>query len=309
MAEFQTFVIVNPRSANGRTGREWKRLETKLQRVIGPFDSALTEAPGHATDLARAALRNGYDLIISAGGDGTNNEVINGWFQRDRAINAKAAFATLPLGTGGDFRKTLKVPRDPLAAAAIVRNAKSRYIDAGKITYTTDEGRRTGYFINIADAGVGGVTVRNVNRTTKMFGGFVSFLWGTVKTSLAYRNLPMRWRVDAGPWREEKVYALIVANGRYFGGGMHIAPEARLDDGLFDVVVIGDVSKTAMALSASALYNGTIAKHAHVHVSRGERVEATSEEEVLLDVDGEQPGRLPATFKVLPGALMARGLF
>jgi len=311
MPRVPTFVIVNPKSASGRTGREWSEIEEPLQRAMGPFDAKLTERPMHAADLAREALQAGYETICVAGGDGTNYEVINGWFDESgKAWNPDAAFATLPLGTGGDFRKSLGIPRDPLDAAEVIRSTKARPIDAGRLTYTGHDGSgKRGHFINIADAGVSGQVVKTVETTTKPLGGFLSFLLGTMITNFTYRNQHVRLRLDDGEWRDAKVYNLVVANGRYFGGGMEIAPEARLDDGLFDVVVMGDISQRELLREFSVMYRGRRYRNPKIQYLRAEKVEATSEDTVLLDVDGEGPGRLPATFEIMPGALKARGLF
>ncbi|MBZ0252835.1 MAG: diacylglycerol kinase family lipid kinase [Candidatus Methylomirabilis sp.] len=306
----RTLVIVNPKSAAGKTGREWGRLERDLRGVLGDFDARLTERPRHAGELAREGLKEGYELIVSAGGDGTNFEVVNGWFEEDKAVNPAACFATLPLGTGGDFRKSLGIPRDPIEAAKIIREAPARPIDAARLGYTTMEGRPAScHFINIADLGIGGEASERVNRTSKRFGGFVSFLWATSVATLLYKNKRVRYRLDDGPWMEETVYSLNCANGRFFGGGMEIAPEGKLDDGLFEVVILGDMTKPQVFRETGAVYKGRRIEHPLVRYARARKVEATSREDVLLDVDGEVPGKLPATFEILPGAINVRGRF
>lgn len=305
-------VIVNPNSAGGQTRRRWSQLEASIGDAMGEFRALFTERPGHATELARAALREGADLVIAMGGDGTTNEVVNGFFDGTERVRPGASFAVLPAGTGGDFIKTTGSPRLLADAARGIaqQRAHPRVIDAARLTYLDSDGASAmRHFINIASFGVGGLVDRYVNRSSKKLGGKASFLLATVRASFAYKNARCRIRLDGGEPVERKIYSVAVANGRYFGGGMHIAPGAKLDDGRFDVVTIGDVSVATMFLNTSKIYAGTHIALPFVTVEHATRVdaEATDGEEVLLDVDGEQPGRLPATFELLPGAISVVG--
>lgn len=304
-------LIVNPNSAGGRTRAAWPRTEAMLREALGPFHPLFTERTGHATDLTRAALRDGADLVIALGGDGTLNEVVNGFFECDatgnwRAVRPEAAFGLLPAGTGGDFPRTLGTPRVLADAAHGLARARRRRIDAGRLDYLDGDGRpATRHFINITSFGIGGLVDRYVNQSSKSLGGRASFFLASTRASLGYRNARVRLSLDDGPAEEHVVYNVAVANGRYFGGGMHIAPDAALDDGLFDVVTIGDVGMGTMLWHAAKIYRGTHVTLPFVTVERARRVRAESVggEEVLLDMDGEQPGRLPATFEILPGAI------
>ncbi len=308
-------VIVNPNSAGERTRRRWPQLEAVLRDALGPFRARFTERAGHATDLARAALRDGADLVIAMGGDGTLNEVVNGFFDESarEPIRPEAAVALLPAGTGGDFPKTLGLPRDLGDAARKIAGARPRSIDVGRLEYLAHDGRRaTRHFINIASFGIGGLVDRYVNASgaKAALGGRASFFLASLRASVAYKNAEVRVRLDDGADEQRTVYSVAVANGRYFGGGMKIAPDAALDDGRFDVVTIGDVSMGTMLLHGSKVYSGAHVNLPFVRVERARRVhaESTRGEEVLLDVDGEQPGRLPATFELLPGAIRIVGL-
>jgi YegS/Rv2252/BmrU family lipid kinase len=304
-----TVVIVNPNSAGGQTRRRWPRLEATLREAIGAFQPLFTERAGHATALARQALRDGAELVVSRGGDGTLNEVVNGFFDAARPaapINHTAALALLPAGTGGDFPKTLGTPRDFDHAARALAAARPRPIDVGRLEYLDHEGQPAlRHFINIASFGIGGLVDRYVNRSSKALGGKASFFLASLRATLAYKNAPVRITLDEGASSERTVYSVAVANGRYFGGGMKIAPDAALDDGAFDVITIGDVAKHTMLLHGTRVYSGTHTSLPFVTVERARRVRAESSrgEVVLLDVDGEQPGRLPATFEILPGAV------
>ncbi len=299
-------VIVNPNSAGGQTRRRWPHLEQEIRASLGEFDALFTERPGHATDLARGALRGGADLVVAMGGDGTINEVVNGFFAGTEAVKPGAAFAVLPAGTGGDFVKTAGVPRDLGRAARAIAEGRSRPIDAARLTYIASDGNRAArHFVNIASFGISGLVDQYVNKSSKSLGGKASFFLASVKASLAYKNARVKLKLDGGEPIERVVYTCAVANGRYFGGGMEIAPAAKLDDGKFEVVTVGDVGMMTMLRHSSKIYRGAHVKLPFVTVEQAARVEAEAAdgEEVLLDVDGEQPGRLPAMFELLPGAL------
>jgi YegS/Rv2252/BmrU family lipid kinase len=301
-------LIVNPNSAGGQTRRRWAQLEATLRAELGAFHPLFTERPGHATELARGALRDGAELIVAMGGDGTLNEVVNGFFEDGgRApLRADAALGLLPAGTGGDFPKTIGLPKQLRDAARMLASARPRPVDVGRLEYLAHDGKTAvRHFINIASFGIGGLVDRYVNQSSKALGGTASFFLASLRASIAYKNAEVRLRLDDNAHEVRTVYSVAVANGRYFGGGMKMAPDAALDDGLFDVVTIGDVGVGTMIRHTSKIYSGTHIALPFVRVERARRViaESTRGEEVLLDVDGEQPGRLPATFELLPGAV------
>ncbi|RMF13665.1 MAG: diacylglycerol kinase family lipid kinase [Candidatus Dadabacteria bacterium] len=302
--------IVNPRASNGRCGRIWRNiLAPWLEREHPGHDVRLTERGGHATDLAREAAAAGR-AVISVGGDGTHNEVVSGLLASDRIGNI--VFGCLTLGTGGDFRRTLQLPRDPIEQAAELlqdlADGQTIAIDAGRLEYIDHDGQQaTRGFLNIASFGIGGEVDDRVNRTTKMFGGFASFLIGSIRANFAYRNRPVRITIDGKELPVAKVFNVAVANGRFFGGGMQIAPNALPCDGLFDIVSLGDLTFAQKLAFASRVYRGTHLSVPGVEVRRGRVVKAVSDDVVLLDVDGEQPGRLPATFSIVPEALLLLG--
>lgn len=296
--------IVNPRSANGRTGKRWHVYEDILRRVFARFDFVFTSAPMDAVSLVRNAIREGIDLIISVGGDGTLNEVVNGFFEGGKLISNSVKLGVISTGTGADFIKTIKFPKDINEIAERFQRMQTRRCDAGVIYFKDHSGEDAlRYFINIADFGIGGETVDRVNRTTKAFGGFLSFLWGSAVTVLKYRNKRIRLKIDGADYGEMVCNSVVVANGRFFGGGMMIAPRAKIDDGLFDIVIAGDISKIDFLKYGPKIYKGEHINLPDVKYLRGRVVEATSNERVLLDVDGEQPGVLPARIELIPSAI------
>lgn len=299
----QTFVVVNPASANGRTGRRWPELAARLRARVGEFEVAFTERPRQAGDLVADALRRGADQIVSVGGDGTHNEVVNGLFAPDVDCSG-VTLALVPTGTGGDLRRTLGLPNDPIEAIdAIGRDV--RRVDAGHIEYTAhDGGIESSYFINIASFGIAGLVDKFANTSSKALGGKVSFLWATARAALKYQNQAVRLVLDDGKPMQRTVNNVVVANARYFGGGMKIAPNAEMTDGAFDVVIVGDLGTVDMARGMASIYRGEHLGRDGIESFRARRVRAEpmTDEDVLIDMDGEQPGRLPATFKVVPGA-------
>ena len=304
----QTLVLANPNSANGSLGRKWPRLERQLRQALGRFDHQLTAAPGEATTLARRALERGeHQLVVAMGGDGTVSEVVNGFFTDDGPVNPEVALGVLPYGTGGDFRKAIGAPKNLAHGARSLGGSKTRQIDVGRMTYCDDRGaQRARHFVNIASFGIGGLVDQLVNSSSKALGGTLSFALASVRAMRRFKAQRALVRLDHGPEREVELHNVAVANGNYFGGGMHIAPGAMLDDGLFDVVTLGPMSMRDLLLSGHRIYAGTHLELPQVSLQRARRVEARPSDDgeaILLDVDGETPGRLPATFEVLPGAL------
>ncbi|RME20915.1 MAG: diacylglycerol kinase family lipid kinase [Deltaproteobacteria bacterium] len=304
-----TMVVVNPNSANGRTGKSWPKVEEVLSSCLGEFDYRFTSGPADATGITADALDSGYTRIVVVGGDGTNNEVVNGWFGPDgRPRNPQAVLGLVPRGTGGDFRKTFGIGTRPESWARVLSGNNVAEIDCGLATFEGPAGRTSRYFVNITSFGLGGLVDDRVNNSTKVLGGTVSFAIGTLRALWRWRNQKVQLKV-LGPEGEsvfdgeQRIVNVAVANGQYFGGGMWVAPGASCYDGLFDVVVLGDLTKAQVVLKTSSIYRGTHLRLDEVSVVRGSRVEASSDERVLIDMDGEQPGWLPATLEVVPASI------
>ena len=303
----RTFLVVNPRSAAGAVGRQWKELAVTIRAAYGAFEHAFTTAPRDATRLARQALRDGYGMIVAVGGDGTMNEVVNGFFLGGKVVNPDAILGEVPMGTGGDFRKTAGIPKEVGAAAAALRGTATMRVDIGRLSLVDGGGRPAErYFINIASFGIGGLVDSIVNSSPKLLGGKASFLLATARAAVRFKNQTVRLTLDGGKPMERRIYNVAVANGRYFGGGMHIAPQATLDDGLFDVVALGDFSMAEVTFRIRHVYAGTHLGLPKVEHWKARHVVAEPvypADKVLLDVDGEQPGSLPSTFDLLPAAI------
>lgn len=305
----RTTIIVNPRSQGGRLGKRWPEVSDLLSRAF-PFDEAITKAPGDATRLTAEALRAGAERIVAIGGDGTVNEVVNGFFDAatGKPIAPDASFALIPFGTGGDFRRTFRLPTEIAEAAEVIQANHRRKIDVGRLRFVATSGETTHrMFANIASFGVSGVVDRMVNASGKKFGK-IGFVWNALRATWSYTNQRVQLTFDDKPSDrvEATINTVAVANGKFFGGAMKIAPDAEPDDGMFDVVVIGDHSFLDVLTKGRRVFKGTHIGTPEVSQRRARIVDAEPIEPgaiVELDVDGEAPGRLPARFEILPGAL------
>ncbi len=302
--------VVNPKAANGATGRHWPRLAKLIGSTLGQFTPVFTSSGGDGTRIARQAIEQGAELVISVGGDGTHNEVLNGLFSESGLRNPSSRMAVVPAGTGGDLRRSLGLPasqRDVIAALGEGR----RCVDVGRLEFTGDDGSPGArYFLNVSSCGVSGRVVEVVNSSGKWLGGRLSFAIGSARALAGYRDQRLRLRLDGGEVRELSITALAVANGQYFGGGMRVAPAAEMDDGLFDVTIWKGFTLADFVLKSASLYSGSHLRLPGVESHRAKRVEAepgSGGEVVLIDLDGERPGRLPAAWEVLPRALWLQG--
>ena len=302
----RTLVIVNPASAAGRTERTFPRLEPQLGAAIGPYDRVETKGPRDAERLAREAVRAGVERVVVAGGDGTAAEVVSGLL--GAALGAYAEVAFLPLGTGADFHRTLEIPRDPGAAIAALASGKGRRIDVGRVCYVGEDGaERSSHFLNVASAGLSGIVTRHV-RGSKALGARLAFLLGTLSGLARFQPPSVRLRADGVEVFRGAIALAAAANGRYFGGGMHVAPTARPDDGLLDLVVVPALPKRVLVTRLPSLYRGTHLSVPGVLQQRARRIELEPlGEPALGEVDGEPVARLPMSAEVVPGALQVWG--
>lgn len=308
----RTCAVINPAASRGRAHREWKSVAPRLRDALGPFDAVFTDAPQAATQLAREALHAGAELVVSVGGDGTLNEVVNGFFAPNGPHNPDAHLGVLMVGTGGDFKRTIGLPEDTQGQIARIAAGTHRAIDVGRLTVGAPGGpQRVSYFDNICSFGLSGATDSVVNALTyaKLFGGKFAFQWGMLKALVGYKNRAVRIQVDDHFDETLRISTVAVAIGQYFGGGMRVAPNAVLDDGLFDVIIVGDISKAELVRRVNKVYTGAHIGLHDVTVLRGRRVVATPVDPVdavLIDSDGEVAGSLPATFEVVPSVLRVR---
>jgi len=293
-------VIVNPASASGSTGEAWPQIASDLRSQFGSFRVLFTKHRGDAAALAGEAARKGAKLIIACGGDGTVSEVANGILSSGK----DAELGILPSGTGGDFRRTLEIPARSRDAAKILRIGRTVRIDVGRVSYIDRNGNdATRYFVGVASCGMSTRVIERVKEDK------VSFVTALLKTAMQNTSVRLVVQLDDTHDRQLTVSNLCVANARYFGGGMKIAPDAKLTDGKFDVVGVGDLSALQLFTSAPRVYLGSHLSMPEVSHALARKVNVRSADtraEVALEIDGELPGRLPATFQIVPEALRVR---
>jgi YegS/Rv2252/BmrU family lipid kinase len=307
-------VIVNPESAGGATRAAWPRIASDLGAQLGAFKPVFTERAGQGTELAAEAARKGARLIIACGGDGTISEVANGILLSGK----NAELGILPSGTGGDFRRTLGISTRSREAARILRKGRTRQIDVGRVTFIGDDGEsQVRYFLGVASFGMSADVIAGVKEggpqwlpvKAPWLSGRMAFGMSMLKTALQSPATRVILQLDEGHETSLTVANLCVANARYFGGGMKIAPDAKLTDGKFDVVTIGDLGALKIFANAPRLYLGAHLSMPEVGHALAQKIvarPAVRNVAIPLEIDGELPGRLPATFQILPQALRVR---
>lgn len=267
----------------------------------------MTQRPGHAADLSQEAVRAGYGLVVALGGDGMINEVVNGLFREAANLMEGVVLGFLPLGTSIDSCKTLGIPKKLPLAVQTLNEAEVRLVDVGKVVTSQLGGApEVRYFLNVADFGSGGAIADRVNRTTKQFGPQLSCLWGILSTMISFENPTITFSIDGGGEQTAIINDFILANGRYFGGGLKPAPDAQMDDGLFDIVTLGDIGFVECLINLPRLKKGTHLTHKKARFYRGNRVVARANKRVMIEADGEVVGTLPATFEIIPQALRVK---
>ncbi len=308
-------VIVNPESAGGATRDAWPKIASDLATHFGRFNPKFTHRAGEGTQLAAAAAHKGAKLVIACGGDGTVSEVANGIL----SAGSDTELGILPSGTGGDFRKTIGIPARAADAARILREGRTRQIDVGRVTFMKGEGEHESrYFLGVASFGMSADVIARVKeggpewlpaKGPKWLTGRVSFGLAMLETALRTPATRVIVQLDDDPARHMTVANLCIANARYFGGGMKIAPNAKLDDGKFDVISIGDLGAARILANAPRLYLGahlSMSEISHARVTKISARPINKDQRIEIEVDGELPGYLPATFQIVPKALRVR---
>lgn len=299
-----TLFIINPTAGNGGAGRKRPEIEALAERYFPEHQTLVTDGPGRATDYARQAVEAGVRKLICVGGDGTLNEVVNGLFAVKVEKSRRPELGYLPVGTGSDLARTAGITENLEKGLRNIAAGQGRWIDVGRATFIDHGGATTRrYFINVLSFGLGGEVAGRVNRSSKVMGGFLSFLWATLTVLFFFKKPLIRLKIDDRIDEQIVCWHGAVANGQYHGGGMRIAPDAKLDDGRLRVTVVGNLAWLEVLLNLPDLYNGKIYSVKQVSRFSGSKIEAGSKSNVLLELDGEQVGRLPVRVKILPLAL------
>ncbi|MGE5326391.1 MAG: diacylglycerol/lipid kinase family protein [Deltaproteobacteria bacterium] len=297
--------VVNPHSAGGKTACQWSPIAQALEKRLGEIQTCLTEKKGDGISITRELLREGYDLIIAAGGDGTVNEVANGFLENDRPVRGEACLGILPLGTGGDFRRTLGINAGIEPAIETLASGSPLLMDVGKVSFTGHDGSPySRYFVNVASFGLGGEAARRSRNAARRLGGRAAFLWAIFQTAFAYQGKEVRLTLDGSPL-EFFITNVALGNGEFHGGGMRPCPRAILNDGIFEVTVIEYLNLFQLARDVRILYSKDVFAYHHpkVHHFSVRRIKAEASEPTHLEVDGEPLGKLPLEATVLPNCL------
>ncbi len=298
--------LVNPASDNGKTGKTWPEIAHRAGEAGLVGEALLSERPGELAGLAVRAAEEGAALVVAVGGDGTVNEIVNGLMQAREEGLSVPELAVFPRGTGTDFVRTFRIPAKLGEAIAIAKTGRPRVIDVGRVAFKAWDGTDgVAYFANVASAGMSGAVAKRANSTSKALGGKISFLVATLAVFARWEAGHMDVTVDdarrAGP-----MYDVIVANCVYLAGGMKMTPEARPDDGLFDVLLLGEITRTDLALTLPKVYRGTHLPHRKAELLRGRTVTVDAPAPLPIELDGEQPGTTPVRFEIVPGAVSVR---
>ena len=301
-------VVVNPKASVGKSGKDWPQIRQILINDGIEFDDILTEYPRHAIEIVRNAIvEKGYRKFIAVGGDGTNNEVINGIFTQDVVPTTEITMAAMPIGTGNDWRRTFDIPLEYDKVAKIIKAGHTYAHDIGKLTYYDDGNTGIRYFLNAAGTGLDEMVCHSTNRMKQQGkGGTIRYLISLVKCMLTYKVTRIQLTIDDELVFDDYILNLSIGNGRFNGGGMMTMPKAIPNDGLFDVTVIKKVSIFKFAANVKNVYDGSfIKKIDEVKTFRGKRIHIVSipPHSLKVETEGENLNNSPFEFEVLPKAI------
>jgi diacylglycerol kinase (ATP) len=300
MKKLYAKVIVNPAAGANSTRRKWPDIRSLIKATGINFDFQFTEAKGHGIELARNAASAGCRFLVAVGGDGTIHEVANGIMDSRQADTT--TLGIISTGTGSDLSRSVGLSQDYTLACSSLNSQRRLVIDVGQVEYQVKGQTKQRYFLNSAGIGFDAEVVAATERLPKYFGGTIPYLTGLFRSFIGYRNKKVSFNLDSRV-EQARVLSIVVANGRYFGGGMHIAPEAKLDDNLLDVVIIGNFGKLELLKNLSRVYKGTHLTHPKVRLVKSTGIDIRSDERFLLHADGEILGEGPVSFRLLPAAL------
>lgn len=290
-------VIANPRSGRGRVGRELPELERQLiARRLG-YRIAETEGPGHASEIARDALRGGERFMVAVGGDGTVHEVVNGMIEDDRPVAEGAVLGVVAAGSGCDFVRTFGLPQDVPKAVRHLDGDRLYPIDVARVDYVQDGRTVTRYVPNIAEVGLGGAVVARAERLPRWLGRS-RYFWAFWLSVRKYKACDVTLRADRREFRG-RANNVVVANGQFYGGGMKISPRSYPGDGILDVQISVGPKSQAFTMIPK-IYRGEHVPHPDIKELRGKTITVESERPLPMEADGEVLGTTPATFTVLP---------
>ena len=295
--------IVNPNAGKGKGSKDWVLISKHLKNKGLDCSELFTRAKGDAILLVRKALADGCRKIITIGGDGTLNEVLNGVFTSDACPSSDVTLALIPVGTGNDWGRMFGIPLDYEKAAGIIADGKQMVHDTGLVSYHDGDKIQQRYFINIAGLGFESVVVKRTNyQKDRGHGGKAIYFYNLLISLLSYKNTEAEIIID-GEKKSASVFSINVGNGRYCGGGMRQTPDALPDDGLLDVTVINGIGKIEIIRNLNILYDGTILSHPKINGYKCRNLKVSSESRLWVEADGESLGYTPAEFSIIPASI------
>jgi YegS/Rv2252/BmrU family lipid kinase len=296
-------VIVNPNAGNGKGKKDWGKISSNLKRYGINYKELFTEKKGHAIELSKKVVETGFRKILSVGGDGTLNEIVNGVFNQTACSTKDITIGSIPVGTGNDWGRMFGIPLDYEGAIKIIKEAKLMLHDIGVISFFNGSEKGKRYFINIAGLGFESVVVKRTNaQKEKGRSGKAIYFYNLLMSLLSYKNTKAEIVID-GIKSQANIFSINVGNGRYCGGGMRQTPDAIPNDGILDVTVIKEMGKLEIILNLNKLYTGTILDHPKIDGYTCKNLLASSEKILFAEADGEHLGHTPVEFNIIPSAI------
>lgn len=296
-------VIVNPNAGSGKGKKDWDNISALLKEANLPFIVKFTEKKGHAILFTREGITDGFRKIITVGGDGTLNEVVNGVFTNGICPTNDISLALIPVGTGNDWGRMFGIPLDYKTAIKIISENKQMLHDIGLVSYFDGPEKKNRYFINIAGLGFESVVVKRTNiQKDKGRSGKLIYLYNLLMSLLFYKNTRAEIVID-GKNNSADVFSINVGNGRYCGGGMRQTPDALPDDGVLDVTIINGMGKFEIIRNLKILYDGTILSHPKIEGYKCKNIKVTSDSVIYTEADGESLGHTPVEFSIIPASI------
>ena len=304
----KTLVIANPMARHGFVGENWPALSARIREALGAVDLQLTESRGDGLRIGKEAIAKGVRTIVSFGGDGTHSEVVDAIMQS--GVNQEITLGVLHAGTGGDFRRMIPGAEELESACTVIRDQPAVPIDIGWVQYVHDEGHTEArYFLNITSMGMGGLVDRIVAASPSKSAGKAKYFKAVLRAQMKYKPARIALRIDGKDEGEHDISNLCVCNGRWAGGSMMFAPEARVSDGLFDIILLRATSTLRGLPVMAGLYKGTHVRSPIVSTYRGKHVVVEMlANTAWMDIDGEAPGVGPAEFRIHERALRVIGI-
>jgi len=300
LIKYKTKIIVNPHSAFGKTKKRWNKIKSFFSTIFKELRYEFTEAPKHAIDITKDAIFKGFNYIIGVGGDGTLNEIINGYMENDKPLNEKVIVSTFPSGKGNDFYRSFSSKMKTNKLRNTYLYSKNKKIDIGKLKSSTGET----YFINISSFGLSGDVVNHISHLReKIKTGLVYFL-GALISLKKYKANNLRIKINNNNIIEGRFFLGAVCNGKYFGGNMKINPGSVLDDGFLNLILLENTSKLNVLKKLIKVYKGSHINDPEIILTKAKNIKVESlDSDVKMEYDGEKGGSLPAEFYVIPSVV------